>query len=502
MSHSAHSQFSAFLLPGLILLVARSCTLIGLLWLIADSGAGAQQLAREASELLQDIERYEQQLEEYESEFGFFDIRLREPLLAIEALHAKLGNYPEVRTTQNRRLQLTRAALGLEHPDIIPLVEAMVRTDIRLSNWIEVSDHLEHLRTLAIANYGIDSEQAMLALQRQASWYEVRVYVDENRERADNFMEARDIYEKLLDLAEDKYGEGDPRLVPWLNRRAYSLYQQVAGLNVDSPVAMDMIQETVRKDGPARLETSRMRGFINPISPGGINRVIPVTEKGEPVGVAYLRLANGFINDIEDIAEALGDAEMAAMAQLYHGDYAYLQGRSIGRSDYREAREKLLALGIEPERLDAFFGRPMIIPIPIFYSSFSDLEAYQRSGSELPLVGEVDVAEDADPWETPIHLGQFRAWEQGLASIPLPQPVDGLLEFQTPLYSVDVRFRINSRGNISGVKGLGIEPEDRRARSQAVRAVRNLQFRPALYGNRAKPRDHVELRYQIVNESD
>ena len=502
MSHSAHSQFSAFLLPGLILLVARSCTLIGLLWLIADSGAGAQQLAREASELLEDIERYEQQLEEYESEFGFFDIRLREPLLAIEALHAKLGNYPEVKTTQNRRLQLTRAALGLEHPDIIPLVEAMVRTDIRLSNWIEVSDHLEHLRTLAIANYGIDSEQAMLALQRQASWYEVRVYVDENRERADNFMEARDIYEKLLDLAEDKYGEGDPRLVPWLNRRAYSLYQQVAGLNVDSPVAMDMIQETVRKDGPARLETSRMRGFINPISPGGINRVIPVTEKGEPVGVAYLRLANGFINDIEDIAEALGDAEMAAMAQLYHGDYAYLQGRSIGRSDYREAREKLLALGIEPERLDAFFGRPMIIPIPIFYSSFSDLEAYQRSGSELPLVGEVDVAEDADPWETPIHLGQFRAWEQGLASIPLPQPVDGLLEFQTPLYSVDVRFRINSRGNISGVKGLGIEPEDRRARSQAVRAVRNLQFRPALYGNRAKPRDHVELRYQIVNESD
>jgi hypothetical protein len=399
-------------------------------------------------------------------------------------------------------LQLTRAALGLEHPDIIPLVEAMVRTDIRLSNWIEVSDHLEHLRTLAIANYGIDSEQAMLALQRQASWYEVRVYVDENRERADNFMEARDIYEKLLDLAEDKYGEGDPRLVPWLNRRAYSLYQQVAGLNVDSPVAMDMIQETVRKDGPARLETSRMRGFINPISPGGINRVIPVTEKGEPVGVAYLRLANGFINDIEDIAEALGDAEMAAMAQLYHGDYAYLQGRSIGRSDYREAREKLLALGIEPERLDAFFGRPMIIPIPVFYSSFSDLEAYQRSGSELPLAGEVDVAEDADPWETPIHLGQFRAWEQGLASIPLPQPVDGLLEFQTPLYSVDVRFRINSRGNTSGVKGLGIEPEDRRARSQAVRAVRNLQFRPALYGNRAKPRDHVELRYQIVNESE
>lgn len=501
MSHSSISLIAAFN-PGLFPLLARSSAVIGLLWLLAAPGAGAQQLAREASELLRDLERYQQQLEEYESEYGFFDIRLQEPLLAIEALHAELGDYQELRATQSRRLQLTRTALGLEHPDIIPLVEAMVRTDIRLSNWVEVSDHLEHLRTLTVANYGIDSEQAMMALQRQASWYEIRVYVDENRERAHNFMQARDIYEELLDLAEDKYGEDDPRLLPWLNKRAYSLYQLVAGLNVDSPVAMDMIQETARKDGPARLETSRMRGFNNPISPGGVNRVIPVTEKGEPIGVAYLRFANGFINDIADIAEAQGDAEMAAMAQLYHGDYAYLQGRSIGRSDYREAREKLLTLGIEAERLDAFFSRPMIIPVPVFYSRFSDLEAYQLSGPELPLLGEVDADEDADPWETPLHLGLFRAWEQGLASVPLPEPADALLEFQTPLYTVDVRFRINTRGSTSGVKSLAIEPEDRRARSRAVRAVRNLQFRPALYGDRAKARDHVEMRYQIVNESD
>ena len=169
MSQPSNYLVSAFLLPGLISLVARSLTLMGLLWLIAAPGAWAQQLAREASGLLQDLERYEQQLEEYEFEYGFFDIRLQEPLLAIEALHAELGDYPEMRATQNRRLQLTRTALGLEHPDIIPLVEAMVRTDIRLSNWTEVSDHLEHLHTLTVANYGIDSEQAMLALQKLVS---------------------------------------------------------------------------------------------------------------------------------------------------------------------------------------------------------------------------------------------------------------------------------------------------------------------------------------------
>ena len=465
-------------------------------------GAVAQELARRASELLRDIERYEAQLEDYESEYGVFDERLLEPLQSIEALHAELGDFLEVKALQNRRLQLTRTARGLEHPDIIPLVESLVRTDLRLSNWDEVSDHLEHLRTLAVANYGFDSEQAILAQQRQASWYLTRVYVDVNRDRADNFMEAREIYEDLLFLAKDKYGEEDPRLIPFLNKRAYSLYQLVAGLNEDSSVVTDWIQETALRDGPARLESPRMRGFNSPFSVGGFNRVIPVTEDGEPVGVAYLRQANGFINDIEAIAEAQGDAEMAAMAKLYHGDYAFLQGRSIGRRDYREAREQLAAAGIEEYRLDAFFSRPMIIPVPEFYSRFSDLEAWQRGDTQLPILGEVDVDEDADPWDAPVHVGQFKAWERGLASIPMPEPVDSLLEFETPLYTVDVRLRVTSSGSTSGVKALAIEPEDRRARSRAVRAIRDLQFRPAIYDDRTRPRDHVELRYQIINESD
>ena len=32
--------------------------------------------------------------------------------------------------------------------------------------------------------------------------------------------------------------------------------------------------------------------------------------------------------------------------------------------------------------------------------------------------------------------------------------------------------------------------------------MRMLQFRPALYDTRASARDHVELRYQITNESE
>ena len=373
---------------------------------------------------------------------------------------------------------------------------------MRLANWEQVSDHLEHLRTLAVANHGIDSEQAMLAQERQASWFMTRVYVDRDRGRADNFMEAREIFRDLLILAQSKYDEEDLRLVPWLNKRAYSLYLLVAGLNADSSVVTNWIRETARRDGPARLETLRARGFNSPFSVGGFNRVIPVTEGDEPVGVAYLRQANGFINDIAEIAEANDDSEMAAMARLYHGDYAYLQGRSVGRQDYREAKEMLMEVGIDEARLEAFFSRPMIIPVPTFFTRFSELEAFQQKTVAGQLLAETELEEESDPWDQPLHLGTFRAWEPGLAFVPMPVPYDELLALETPIYSIDAKFRITSSGRVSGVKVLAMEPEDRRTRRRAVRAMRMLQFRPAFYGSRARARENVELRYQITNESE
>lgn len=462
----------------------------------------AQELAIQTTELMQELQRYETQLEDYEFEYGFLDLRLLEPLQSIETLHQSLGDYEEVKSIQSRRLQITRTAVGLTHLDIVPLVEALVRTEMRLGNWEQVSDHLEHLRTLAVSNYGIDSEQAMLAQERQASWFMTRVYVDRDRARATNFMEAREIFKKLLISAQAKYAEDDLRLVPWLNKRAYSLYLLVAGLNADSSVVTNWIRETARRDGPARLETLRARGFNRPFSVGGFNQVIPVTEGDEPVGVAYLRQANGFINDIAEIAEANDDSEMAAMARLYHGDYAYLQGRSVGRQDYREAKEMLMKVGIDEARLEAFFNRPMIIPVPIFFTRFGELEAFQHDMVAGQLLAETELKEESDPWDQPLHLGSFRAWEPGLAFVPMPVPYDELLALETPIYSIDAKFRITSSGRVSGVKVLAMEPEDRRTRRRAVRAMRMLQFRPAFYGSRARARENVELRYQITNESE
>ncbi|MCG8415393.1 MAG: hypothetical protein MI746_14340, partial [Pseudomonadales bacterium] len=441
---------------------------------------------------------------ELESQFGPFDPSLQEPLGSMERLFGELGDFERVREIQSRRLQLLRTSRGLEHPDIIPLVEAIVRTEIQLGNWVEISDHLEHLRTLALANYGNDSPELMAALERQADWYLARVYLDEDRERADNYMESRELYDDLLDMAEDNYGEDDPQLIPWLYKRAYSLYQQVGLLNSEGSLRSRTISETVRRDGEGRLQSTRSRGFgggFSLIDP--FNR-IPVTENGEPVGVAYLRLASGYIDDIRDIAEAEGDWETWAMATLYHGDYSLLRGRNSGRGSYREAIEKLEELGYSSDRLEQFFNQPMLIPVAEFYSRFDEFEAQHlaRVGGLQPVVAD-DFEVDADePWDAPVHAGVFYAWEESAGAVAMPVLRDPLFAMNLPYHQVDMEFRVNSRGVVSGVDVLQTEPEETRVRRRAVRIARDLRFRPALYEGRARHRPVVQLRYRILPEDD
>ncbi|MCY4359046.1 MAG: hypothetical protein OXD01_16195 [Gammaproteobacteria bacterium] len=445
------------------------------------------------------LQRYEADLENLESAFGPFDPRLQEPLTAMERLQRELGDFERVLEIQTRRLQLLRTAQGLEHPDIIPLLEALVRTEIQLGNWEDVSDHLEHLRSLILAINGSDSPEMMEALERQASWFLARVYLDEDRNRVRNFLDARDSYKDLLDMAEGSLDKDDPQLIPWLGKRAYSLHQLVGLLNSGGSISSQMIRETVRRDGVARLQSARS-GLGVAFSSFDPLRSVPITEKGEVVGSGYLRMAAGYFNDIRKIAEAQGDWEIWAMATLYHGDYNFLTGLRNGRSDYLNAIEKLEELGYSKERLEAFFARPMIIPAQQFYPRFSEYEAHSQliQGTLSPVDVEGHALKADKPWNEPMHAGVFYAWEEGAATVAMPVLTDPLFALNLSYHEVDLQFRVNSRGAVSSVKVLQTQPEESRARGIARRAVRKMRFRPAIYDGRTRSRPVVQLRYRVV----
>lgn len=97
-----------------LLLAALFCT----------SSAVAQNAAES------DVSLYVGQIEALESEFGPFDRRLLEPLAGLAQLQFEQGDFEGAATLLRRQLQITRNTFGFEDPRLLPVVDALVRTEI------------------------------------------------------------------------------------------------------------------------------------------------------------------------------------------------------------------------------------------------------------------------------------------------------------------------------------------------------------------------------------
>ncbi|MDP6536795.1 MAG: hypothetical protein QGG02_10790 [Gammaproteobacteria bacterium] len=439
-----------------------------------------------SNDVLRDIQRYQAQLEELESEFGPLDSSLLEPLGAIAVLLSRAGAYQQVAEIQTRQMALLRTSLGLEHPDLVPMVRAIIDNQRRLGNWQEISDRLEHIRFLQAANHGNESDEMFTAIENQAQWYQTRVAIDGSTSPAHNFMKAHELYEELEDLAEDRFGEDSPELIPWYYKRATSFSRMVSLLNSDERWSGRMLQEVIRADGTMRLEQYTPRGLSSNNFFFGNGRRTSVLNGDLLIGEAYLRDGLSLINKISDIAEQSANLEMEAMADLYHGDFYVLLNRGTGSRDYRKAHEKFLQAGISLQRLEAVFNRPMPIPMVDFFSSFSELEAYQAA----------NLAQLQTNSTARTHVGTFTAWHEDARSILKPVTDDPLLRIDLAYEMVELNFRLSSRGKASSIKYV-VERDATSVDREAYRALRDIRFRPAIIEGKPKRLRELQLRYLL-----
>jgi hypothetical protein len=438
-----------------------------------------------SNESLRDLQRYQTQIEDMESEYGPFDNRLLEPLASIIDFYIDQGDFEEVAEIQIRQLSIMRTTLGFENPELIPMVRRMIEVQQVLGNWDAVSDNLEHIRFLVASNFGTQSEELLLAMENQAQWLLTSFYLGEQRRQSDNFLDARDLYRDIYRLSEKVYGEESEELYPWHYKRAYSLALLVQLLNTEDSFSGEIFNDVVRSDGPNQLEYGLRGGVVSASPFVGLGRQIAVVDGDGLLGEGYLRQGLGFINDIRDIAEDRGDLEAEAIAHIYRGDFNVLMERGSGRRQYREAQEKLVQAGISQESIENFFRTPMPLPMPKFYPKFGDLVAYQQS-----ILNEVP-----DRSEESLHLGTFRAWHENARAVQKPVSSDPLLRIGLPQFQVDLSFNISSRGNASNVDVLSSIPEDSRVTREGARAVREIKFRPAYEGDRARRVRDVRMRY-------
>ena len=443
--------------------------------------------AAEDTDWVGQMQAQEQALAELESLNGPFDPSLIEPLQAMIRLLEEQSEHERIAELQERQLALMRTNLGLENPQLIPLLEDMVLTRIAIGEFDGVTDNLQMIRNVSANDE--DPEVLLRAIDALAHWYLTGGAGDGSRQRATNFFEARELIEDLEDAAVELYGEDSPELVPWLYSSAMNAYQLVGLLNSGEGSSGPTIRELVRHDGGTRLRTSA-RGFsLNPL---WSRTVTPVIEEGELVGELYLRGGIGKIDDMADIFEAEGNLEAQAMAVIYRSDFQLLMNRGTAFSRYREAQELLLEAGLPAERIDLFFSRPQLVPVSRFYPTLEEAIARQ----------EAELATWRPDQEDAIYVAPFTAWDESSPNVSEPVSDNAFWEFENNYHQVDLEFRINSRGGVSSVDIIAADPDDRRSRRLARNAARELRFRPAIVEGRGQRLRDVQMRVLLPRRDD
>lgn len=419
------------------------------------------------------LQLQESRLAELESLHGPYNPSLIEPLQSMTRLLQEQSSTSRVAELQDRQLLIMRIAEGLENPRQIPLLIEMVLTRIALGNSEEVVNLLQNLRHVQ-STQG-DPEAILLAMENQAFWYLTGASRGDSQQRVSSFFNATKVIGEMEETARELYGEDDPALAPWLYKSAVNDYKLIRMAN-----AGGRIEPMVKFELSARGEYTSHR-----FSPG-------VSGGNSYSGRNFMRESRSKVKDVEKILVLADDIEAQAMAVIYGADFQLLLGRSTGFAAYRKAQELLLQAGVDQERIDLFFSRPQALPVDHFYSTLEEAILHQEEG----------LAAWQPPDEAIVHLAPFVAWDEEVSRIMEPVSEHAFWESTQEYDQVDLRLSISNVGRASVVNILSAEPDVRRNRTMARKALRATIYRPAIVGGRGQRVRDIYMRYLLPREEN
>ena len=455
--------------------------------------------------------RYLTQIEDLESDYGPLDSRLLEPLASLAATELARQNPAAASALLRRQLQIARNTYGFVDPRLVPILDALIQTEVLSADWRQVADYLSLRSQLFVAAAEKADEAAdgagetalVAALSEHADWLVQQVALMPTRDAVRTFFDARDVEERLSDRAQERLDDIEEGALdddtfarfrlwaPVAYRQAYIDYSLVQLLNAGSGFSYDTIDYLTRREGGSAMVKLSSPGYGARFSSGSFSR-IPMLEKGDPIGIGFLR--DGYFT-VKNLDELLSDSlkaldpssadpatlstmrEALAMIRLARGDFQVLQMRGSGVREYNQARELLLDAGIDQERVDDYFSRTRLIPAQALTLSFPE----------------------ADSGDT--CLPAFTALSEDLATLPQPRPQSQSLQLTLPYAEYVMRFDVTRRGRASGVEVISASSDDSRMRRAANRALRDRQFRPAVaQGRTARLRDQcITLRLPMID---
>jgi len=169
-------------------------------------GSSHSSASEPVPQLMAQASRYAQQYESLAAEFGPYDLRVTEPLVAAADLQVEAGNYLDALQGYEHALHITRISTGLFSEEQIPLVEKIIDCNVSTANWPGVDEQFRYLQLLYSRVYEQGSEEWARGIAQLSDWHVLVINHGLETNSSDHLREAHGLLKTRLELAEQAAG--------------------------------------------------------------------------------------------------------------------------------------------------------------------------------------------------------------------------------------------------------------------------------------------------------
>lgn len=170
--------------------------------LASAQGSNLSSASAPAPESLSQTSRYGLQYESLAAEFGPYDLRITEPLVAAADLQVEAGNYLDALLGYEQALHITRISTGLYSAEQIPLVEKIIDCNVSTENWPRVDEQFRYLQLLYSRVYEPGTEGWARGIAQLSDWHVLVINHGLPTKSSDHLREAHDLLTQRLSLEE------------------------------------------------------------------------------------------------------------------------------------------------------------------------------------------------------------------------------------------------------------------------------------------------------------
>jgi tetratricopeptide (TPR) repeat protein len=323
---------------------------------------------------LQDIDNYEQMLEQLEYDGGAWSAQIAEELSTLGNLLYQQGDYEQSIEVFDRAVHVNRVNYGLYSTQQIPLVERIVESHIALGQWQLADQQQQYAFYVQSKAYGARDPRMADVFENLARWNIASFFRGIDPDPSARLLETYMLFRAAANTVAFHFGTADPRYV--------SLLRDVAG-------ASDMVTRYTPSGTVTATATNpnirRVSEFV-----GVPNDQVRVPNGGGEG--ALLRILEFYSDDDRPATQENLMLRVRALAEL--GDWYMMEQRRQAALDaYADAWNLLLTMEEGSVLAQQFFDRIVFLPT---FSRFDEeqREAFQASPDFGARQGYVDISFD------------------------------------------------------------------------------------------------------------